>query len=150
MNYICLLLFHAWIAEPIQMKHLYGGTKIEILCRIKFFFFWENFILPAGQVSVARHSSTMLAKEFGNYQWLPLNSTFCYYTYSQTSNTTCCNKSGNFCTIVTGCPDVSDTPYMGAVVLYRVRQRRPPPQELDAIGVRPGRFVARPEKKSKT
>lgn len=50
---------------------------------------------------------------------------------------------------MTGCPDVSDTPYMGAVVLYRVRQRRPPPQELDAIGVRPGRFVARPEKKSK-
>lgn len=38
----------------------------------------------------------------------------------QTSKTTCCNKSGNFCTIVTGCPDVSDTPYIGAVVLYRV------------------------------
>jgi len=38
-------------------------------------------------------------------------------TYSQTSNTTCCRRSGNFCTMVTGCPDVRDTPYMGAVVL---------------------------------
>lgn len=45
-------------------------------------------------------------------------------TYSQTSKTTCCNRSGNFCTIVTGCPDVRDTPYMGAVVLYRVLHRR--------------------------
>lgn len=45
-------------------------------------------------------------------------------TYSHTSNTTCCNKSGNFCTIVTGWPDVKLTPYIGAVVLYRVLQRR--------------------------
>lgn len=47
------------------------------------------------------------------------------FTYSHTSNTTCCNKSGNFCTIVTGCPDVRLTPYIGAVVLYLVLQRRP-------------------------
>lgn len=46
------------------------------------------------------------------------------FTYSHTSNTTCCNKSGNFCTIVTGWPDVKLTPYIGAVVLYRVLQRR--------------------------
>lgn len=45
-------------------------------------------------------------------------------TYSHTSNTTCCNKSGNFCTIVTGWPDVKLTPYIGAVVLYLVLQRR--------------------------
>jgi hypothetical protein len=41
----------------------------------------------------------------------------CDISYSQTSKTTCCRRSGNFCTIVTGCPDVRDTPYMGAVVL---------------------------------
>lgn len=46
------------------------------------------------------------------------------HTYSHTSNTTCCNKSGNFWTIVTGWPDVRLTPYIGAVVLYRVLQRR--------------------------
>lgn len=45
-------------------------------------------------------------------------------TYSHTSNTTCCNRSGNFCTIVTGWPDVKLTPYIGAVVLYLVLQRR--------------------------
>lgn len=45
-------------------------------------------------------------------------------TYSHTSNITCCNKSGNFCTIVTGCPEVNEMPYIGAVVLYLVLQRR--------------------------
>lgn len=40
--------------------------------------------------------------------------------YSQTSKTTCWRRSGNFWTIVTGWPEVNDTPYMGAVVLYRV------------------------------
>lgn len=45
-------------------------------------------------------------------------------TYSHTSKTTCCKRSGNFCTIVTGWPDVKLTPYIGAVVLYRVLQRR--------------------------
>lgn len=37
-----------------------------------------------------------------------------------TSKTTCCSRSGNFCTIVTGWPEVRETPYMGAVVLYLV------------------------------
>lgn len=41
-------------------------------------------------------------------------------THSQTSNTTCCKRSGNFCTIVTGWPLVKLTPYIGAVVLYLV------------------------------
>lgn len=41
-----------------------------------------------------------------------------------TSKTTCCKRSGNFCTIVTGCPEVKDTPYIGAVVLYRVLHSR--------------------------
>lgn len=65
-------------------------------------------------------------------------------THSQTSNTTCCNKSGNFCTIVTGCPDVNDTPYMGAVVLYRVRHNREPPHEfIVLVGGRSGITDAR-------
>lgn len=43
-------------------------------------------------------------------------------THSQTSKTTCCRRSGNFCTIVTGCPLVRLMPYIGAVVLYLVLQ----------------------------
>lgn len=43
-------------------------------------------------------------------------------THSQTSKTTCCKRSGNFCTIVTGCPLVRLMPYIGAVVLYLVLQ----------------------------
>ena len=31
---------------------------------------------------------------------------------------TCCKRSGNFWTMVTGCPLVRLTPYIGAVVLY--------------------------------
>ena len=31
---------------------------------------------------------------------------------------TCWRRSGNFCTMVTGWPEVRDTPYIGAVVLY--------------------------------
>ena len=31
---------------------------------------------------------------------------------------TCWSKSGNFWTMVTGCPEVRLTPYIGAVVLY--------------------------------
>ena len=38
-------------------------------------------------------------------------------TYSHFSKTTCCNKSGKICTIVTGSPEVKLTPYIGAVVL---------------------------------
>lgn len=38
-------------------------------------------------------------------------------TYSHTSKTTCCSRSGNFCTMVTGWPEVKLTPYIGAVVL---------------------------------
>jgi len=38
-------------------------------------------------------------------------------TYSHTSKTTCWRRSGNFWTMVTGCPEVKLTPYMGAVVL---------------------------------
>lgn len=63
-------------------------------------------------------------------------------THSQTSNTTCWRRSGNFCTIVTGCPDVRDTPYIGAVVLYRVRHSLEPPHVFVLPGVRPGMFVA--------
>ena len=38
-------------------------------------------------------------------------------TYSHVSYMTCCNKSGNIWTTVTGFPDVKLTPYIGAVVL---------------------------------
>lgn len=37
---------------------------------------------------------------------------------------TCCKRSGNFCTIVTGFLVVRLTPYMGAVVLNVVLHRR--------------------------
>ena len=40
-----------------------------------------------------------------------------YDTYSHVSYITCCNRSGNIWTTVTGLPDVRLTPYMGAVVL---------------------------------
>ena len=45
-------------------------------------------------------------------------------THSQTSKTTCCSRSGNFWTMVTGWPLVRLTPYIGAVVLYLVLQSR--------------------------
>lgn len=35
---------------------------------------------------------------------------------------TCCRRSGNFWTIVTGLPEVKETPYIGAVVLNFVLQ----------------------------
>lgn len=69
-------------------------------------------------------------------------------TYSQTSKTTCCNKSGNFCTMVTGCPDVRDTPYIGAVVLYLVLQRRPGAEQPSA-GLEPKPFPLRARKLEK-
>ena len=45
-------------------------------------------------------------------------------TYSQVSKMTCCSRSGNFCTMVTTPPVVRLTPYIGAVVLNDVLQRR--------------------------
>lgn len=51
------------------------------------------------------------------------------------SKTTCCSKSGNFCTMVTGWPDVRETPYMGAVVLYLVLQSLDGVPVQDVAGV---------------
>jgi len=42
---------------------------------------------------------------------------------------TCCRRSGNFWTMVTGWPEVNDTPYIGAVVLYFVLHSRLPGAE---------------------
>lgn len=54
-------------------------------------------------------------------------------THSQTSKTTCCRRSGNFCTIVTGCPLVRLMPYIGAVVLYLVLQSRAGEPQLSFV-----------------
>ena len=51
------------------------------------------------------------------YFSMPSSPNIQYDTYSHVSYITCCNRSGNIWTTVTGLPDVRLTPYMGAVVL---------------------------------
>ena len=54
---------------------------------------------------------------------------------------TCCRRSGNFCTMVTGFLVVRLTPYMGAVVLKVVLHRREGVPPMGGVQV----FLSSPE-----